>query len=89
VNEHEASCRSLLSLAAFAAAYSSSGSVDGSVAISDHPSGGKPRTEVATKAATSGVGQTVEATVGVAARIEEKGGSLGFHSSRVRRRAGA
>jgi hypothetical protein len=65
----------LLSLAPFAAACPSSGSVDGSVATSGHPSGGKSRTEVAVLVAISGVGQTVEAMVGVAARIEEKGGS--------------
>jgi hypothetical protein len=65
----------LLSLAPFAAACPSSGSVDGSVATSGHPTGGKPRTEVAVLVAISGMGQTVEAMVGVAARIEEKGGS--------------
>ena len=51
--------------------------MDGSAATSGPPSGGKPRTEVAVSEATSGVGQTVEETPGVAARIEEKGGSSG------------
>ena len=46
----------LLSLAAFAAACSSSGSVDGSVATSGRMAGGKPRTEVAVLVVTSGVG---------------------------------
>jgi len=63
----------LLSLAVFAVACSSSGSVD----RSGPPSGGKPRTDVASKEATSGVGETVEATVGVAAKIEQRSGSSG------------
>ena len=67
----------LLSLTVFAAACSSSGSVDRSVAASGSPSGEKPRTEVAVSEPTSGAGETVEATVGVAARIEERGGSSG------------
>jgi hypothetical protein len=67
----------LLSLTVFAAACSSSGSEDRSVAASGSPSGGKPRTEVAVSEPTSGAGETVEATVGVAARIEERGGSSG------------
>ena len=65
----------LLSLTVFAAACS--GSEDRSVAASGSPSGGKPRTEVAVSEPTSGAGETVEATVGVAARIEERGGSSG------------
>ena len=67
----------LLSLTVFAAACSSSGSEDRSVAASGSPSGGKPRTEVAVSESTAGSGETVEATVGVAARIEERGGSSG------------
>ncbi|MDP8947703.1 MAG: Gmad2 immunoglobulin-like domain-containing protein [Actinomycetota bacterium] len=67
----------LLSLTVFAAACSSSGSEDRSVAASGSASGGKPRTEVAVSESTAGAGETVEATVGVAARIEERGGSSG------------
>ncbi len=67
----------LLSLAVFAVACSSSGSEDRSVAASGSPSGGKPRTEVAVSESTAGSGETVEARVGVAARIEERGGSSG------------
>jgi hypothetical protein len=67
----------LLSLTVFAAACSSSGSKDRSVAASGSPSGGKPGTEVAVSESSAGSGETVEATVGVAARIEERGGSSG------------
>ncbi len=67
----------LLSLTVFAAACSSSGSENRSVAASGSPSGGKPRTEVARSEPTAGSGETVEATVGVAPRIEERGGSSG------------
>lgn len=60
----------LLSLAGFVVVCSCSGSVD----RAGPPSGGKPRTDVASEEATSGVGETVEATVGVAAKIEERRG---------------
>ena len=65
----------LLSLSVFAVACA--GSVDRSVATSSSPSGGKPRTDAASEAATSGVGETVEATVGLAAGIEERKGASG------------
>ncbi len=67
----------LLSLAMFAVACSSSGSVDRSAAASGSPSGGKLRTEVTSEVATSGTGETTEATVGEAARIEAREGSPG------------
>jgi hypothetical protein len=53
----------LLLLAACAAACSNAGSVNGSVATSGPPSGEKPRTEVVAS-------EMVEATVGVASRLE-------------------
>ena len=66
-----------LSLAVFAVACSTAGSADRSSAASGSPSGGQPRTEVVASEATSGAGETVEATVGVAARIKKTGGPSG------------
>jgi Immunoglobulin-like domain of bacterial spore germination len=54
----------LLLLTAFVAACSNSGSVERSVAASDPPSGGKPRTEVAASRTTSGAEEMPEAKVG-------------------------
>ena len=67
----------LLLLAVFAVACSTAGSADRSTAASGSPSGGQPRTEVVASEATSGAGETVEATVGVAARIKKTGGPSG------------
>jgi hypothetical protein len=54
----------LLLLTAFAAACSNSGLAEQSVAASDPPSGGKPRTEVAASRTTSGAEEMPEAKVG-------------------------
>jgi hypothetical protein len=67
--------RAALLLVVFAVACSNSGSVERSVAASGSQSGGELRTDVTTETATSGAGETAEATVGVAARTEERGGS--------------